>query len=714
MSYQAFISYSHQESASGARKLHQALVRFATPWYRRRRMRLFLDDANLPATPSLWRSIEQALSASQYFIFLASPAAAASVWCNQEISYWLEHKPKENIILVLISGTIQWDREANDFKWAETTAIPEVLKGVFTDEPYHIDLRKLDPAVSTKETAFSQKLAEIASVLLDTPKDDLIGEDLRLHQRALQLAVAVILVLLITSILALWQWRQATVQRDLARQRLSQAIDISEKMLFDIDEKLTGVAGAGDLRRTLTYDALSLLIELRKEAVGHEDLQWAQMTAYYQKGNLAMRYGDLDEAEEAFLKSEQIADMMVKKRPEFIEPYHSWALSYHALGKVRSQQHRFAEAYDAFDRAKQLVDFILEDSKDDEDALLLSLNIYQDWGDAAYENREFSVAHKNYKAGIELSERLAEENPEDAEYLYLYSLMLDRKARYFPIHENPMALLDVREQAADILKRLVKEFPDVTKYRLNLAVAYEKLGDVAFEVKNLEGASSYYSHAVFNVQALYTAEPINNLYKKMLAVDYGKRGQCFVQLGDYDNAMDLFEQEYAWLQALVSVDPENRDYEIFFILAHQHLADLNAKTGNITECKKYYQKAIERALSFLNKDRRNKQSNLLLAAMRVDYANFLVDVDSEASHDLIIRTTDHLEAWLQEYPRQEEGWLYLVQSRTNEYLITKLSGDTKTAEIIRDQVLKTIAGMSKDSRKKYAMEIDTLMKKLQF
>ena len=100
--------------------------------------------------------------------------------------------------------------------------------------------------------------------------------------------------------------------------------------------------------------------------------------------------------------------------------------------------------------------------------------------------------------------------------------------------------------------------------------------------------------------------------------------------------------------------------------------------------------------------------------MRVDYANFLVDVDSEASHDLIIRTTDHLEAWLQEYPRQEEGWLYLAQSRTNEYLFTKLSGDTKTAEIIRDQVLKTIAGMSKDSRKKYAMEIDTLMKKLQF
>jgi hypothetical protein len=127
--------------------------------------------------------------------------------------------------------------------------------------------------------------------------------------------------------------------------------------------------------------------------------------------------------------------------------------------------------------------------------------------------------------------------------------------------------------------------------------------------------------------------------------------------------------------------------------------DLNAKTGNINDCKNYYQKAIERALSFLKKDRQNKQANLLLAAMRVDYANFLVDVNSKVSHDLILRTTDHLEAWLQEYPQQEEGWLYLAQSRTNEYPITVLSGDTQTAEIIRDQVLKTIAGMSKDSRK---------------
>ncbi len=47
MSYKAFISYSHKEHGKQAARVQQALSRFASPWYKRRRLRIFLDDARL-------------------------------------------------------------------------------------------------------------------------------------------------------------------------------------------------------------------------------------------------------------------------------------------------------------------------------------------------------------------------------------------------------------------------------------------------------------------------------------------------------------------------------------------------------------------------------------------------------------------------------------------------------------------------------------------
>jgi tetratricopeptide (TPR) repeat protein len=130
---------------------------------------------------------------------------------------------------------------------------------------------------------------------------------------------------------------------------------------------------------------------------------------------------------------------------------------------------------------------------------------------------------------------LTAQNPDDAEYWFLYAVMLDRKARYFPMHVDPLALLNVREEAVDVLNRLVTEFPETAKYRLNLAIAYEKLGDIALTISNLEGAKAYFSSAVAEMQALFAAEPINNLYKNMLAANYGKLGKTHLALGALEN-----------------------------------------------------------------------------------------------------------------------------------------------------------------------------------
>jgi tetratricopeptide (TPR) repeat protein len=711
MPYHAFISYSHEEGARKARRLHQALLRFASPWYRRRSLRLFLDDANLPASPSLWESIRRALEDSEYFIFLASPSAAESPWCRKEIRFWLDQKGPDSIVLVLLSGTIAWDAATNNFDWSKTTALPHELAGVFSDEPFYVDVSGLSADDRYQGATARSRLADIAAVLLGKEKDDLIGEDLRQHRNALRLAGAAIAILLATSIVAGWQWYEAAVQRDLAETRLEQAVDITERMLFDIDDQLLGVAGAGELRRSLTYSALDLLIKLRQQAAGDDDVEWAQMTAYYQKGNLALRYGDLDEAEHDFREAQGLAEILVEKNTGYLEPYHSWALTHHALGQVYARRKDFDAAYKSYDRAQQLLDFMLEDYADDEDALLLQLNIFKDWGDAAYENRDMPVAHRNYESGIRLIMRLTDENPEDAEYWFLYSVMLDRKARYFPIHESPQELLDIREEAADILTRLATEFPEVAKYRLNLAVANEKLGDIAFEVDNLKGAKHYYSRSIENLRALFYAEPTNNLYRQMLATEYGNYGHILVELGEFDTAEEYFEQEVALSQVLTAIDPQNSDYAYGRVIAQKNLGDYYFRVDAPSSGIEQYRSALARAGELWEQEQ-SRRVTVLLAKLKTDLAEHLLTEEPDDVIDLIGEAEAHLEGWLESNERDSEAWLYLAQARTNSYLMYTENSRPEEAEIAAQRAKDALEQIDDNSRRKFAREIVDVLDRL--
>jgi WD domain, G-beta repeat/TIR domain len=218
ITYDAFISYSHAADGKLAPALQTALQRFAKPWYRRRALHLFRDQTSLSATPGLWPAIETALQSSRYFLLLASPEAADSPWVQQEVEWWLEHKSPDTLLIALTDGTIARDEGASDFNWETTDALPPNLTGIFTETPLWVDFRWAKGAehLSTKNPAFQNALAALAAPLRDIPKEDLIGEDVRQHRRAMLLARGAVAVLVMLLILAGWQWREAENQRNVA------------------------------------------------------------------------------------------------------------------------------------------------------------------------------------------------------------------------------------------------------------------------------------------------------------------------------------------------------------------------------------------------------------------------------------------------------------------------------------------------------------------
>jgi WD40 repeat protein len=212
--YKAFISYSHAVDGKLAPALQTGLERFAKPWYRRRAFRVFRDKTGLSVTHALWRSIERALEASEYFILMASPAAAQSEWVRREIEFWLRHRSAATLLIVLTDGDIAWDAATGDFDWSRTNALPRLLERQFGAEPLHLDLRwaRVDTDLSVRRPRFLDAVATLASSLRNVPLDDLIGEDVahyRTTRRLLRATVAVLVALTVAALYAAYQANQA-------------------------------------------------------------------------------------------------------------------------------------------------------------------------------------------------------------------------------------------------------------------------------------------------------------------------------------------------------------------------------------------------------------------------------------------------------------------------------------------------------------------------
>jgi len=237
MSYDTFISYSHAADGRLAPRVQSGLHRFAKPLLSLRALHVFRDQTSLSATPELWSTIESALNEARFFIFMASPDAAASVWVQREVEHWLSASPMakagkavDHFLIILTAGDILWSSPTGDFDWQQTTALPHQLSKVFAEEPLFVDMRavKSEEDLSLHNSQFRNQIADLAATIHGRPKDELIGEDVRIVRRNRRLAWSAGIALTVLAVAASIMAYVATIQRDAARSREAAALATSQ------------------------------------------------------------------------------------------------------------------------------------------------------------------------------------------------------------------------------------------------------------------------------------------------------------------------------------------------------------------------------------------------------------------------------------------------------------------------------------------------------
>lgn len=240
-------------------------------------MRIFRDQTSLAANPALWRSIEEALTESQYFLLLACPSSAKSEWVQKEIDWWLQNRSVEKLLIALTDGTIAWDEKTRDFDWRRTTAISPSLQGMLPGEPLYADFRvaKARQSYRRSDAAYRSAILDIAAPLSGRSKDDLDGEDIRQHRIALRTAGAVASFIVVLTVMAgigmsLARQRQKTAaSRALASEAASHLDDETDLALL-LSLEARRIADTVESRRSL-LTALQRIPGLAGFLWGHSD-----------------------------------------------------------------------------------------------------------------------------------------------------------------------------------------------------------------------------------------------------------------------------------------------------------------------------------------------------------------------------------------------------------------------------------------------------------
>jgi WD40 repeat protein len=201
--YAAFLSYSRTDAAA-AKLLGHAIERCATPWYRARGRRVFLDTATLAGGGSLRGAIERSLGGSGSLVVLTSAASRRSRWVDIEVTWWLQHRGTDQLHLAVLDGDMDWDTSR---PVSSAGALPDSWRSAFTDEPIWVDLRWMaGPAdVDRRDPRLTDAAAQLVASMRGVPKDQVVGEHLRRRRQTrwvVTTVIAALVVLLATALVS--------------------------------------------------------------------------------------------------------------------------------------------------------------------------------------------------------------------------------------------------------------------------------------------------------------------------------------------------------------------------------------------------------------------------------------------------------------------------------------------------------------------------------
>ncbi|MBL8241916.1 MAG: serine/threonine protein kinase [Bryobacterales bacterium] len=455
-----------------------------------------------------------------------------------------------------------------------------------------------------------------------------VGLFLRRNRALALAATGAATLLIIITVIAVWQAYRARTEHTRAEARFSEVRKMSNALLFDVQDALAPLPGTTPARRLLVAKALEYLSNLAKESTTDRGLQRELAAGYLRVGHLQgnpnfPNLGDttgayasyrkartlLEELHQADAKNEQItndlagaheavADMLalngdsagalealrraVALRDEGNAAADSKAASYHNLAVALADAGETREALALSQKAHALAQSLSGADAPRQQALSYSrlAAVQQRSGDRA-------AAIASYRTALTLYQQLAAADPIAARPKRELSFALEDLASLQPPAEAAPYFL----RTLQLRRELAASDPQNMQARRDLAFALLK-----------QGATE---DALESFRQLSAVDPMNILARRDLALAWERQGNAHLLENNSAAAKASYESLLRTAREWIQRDPANPYANQMLAAAHLKLAEVLPKLGDTAGAVSGARAAIEIIDGLLAKEKEN-------------------------------------------------------------------------------------------------------------
>lgn len=354
--------------------------------------------------------------------------------------------------------------------------------------------------------------------------------------------------------------------------------NISRRFLFDLDDKLTGVAEIS-IREKLAEHVRQACNRLRQASPGDQQSSRDLSMAHSRLGALAALRGALGDAHDHYLRGLAISEELLHEMDDNPTIWRDMALGHSQLASILVQQGQLLEAQAEYETSSKYTLRQINSPYATAQAFMDLLQSFEGRGNICGLLGNLSAASTAYQAAVDTARDLLGSKT-------LLPSAADRPRWLRALATSTVRLGDCQKSQGEFDAAL-KSYTDSLAAREELAFAnpsdrnaqfdvtigYERVGDLQLAQGELDLAVDSYSKAAGKLESLVKKDRGNAVWQRTLGLAWEKQADAAEACGDLDTSLDLLLKAKKAFVALVETAPGNLDY------IHD-IAMLDLKLGN--------------------------------------------------------------------------------------------------------------------------------------
>ena len=250
---------------------------------------------------------------------------------------------------------------------------------------------------------------------------------------------------------------------------------------------------------------------------------------------------------------------------------------------------------------------------------------------------------ESYQASLSIREKLAEQDPNNAEWQRDLSVSHERVGDVRVARGDRAGGLESYQASLSIREKLAEQDPNNAEWQRDLSVSHDRVGDVRVARGDRAGGLESYQASLSIREKLAEQDPNNAEWQRDLSVSFNKVGDVRVARGDRAGGLESYQASLSIREKLAEQDPNNAEWQRDLSVSHERVGDVRVARGDRAGALESYQASLSIREKLAEQDPNNAEWQRDLSVSYLKLGRFYLDQDEDLAIDYLKRCRDTIQ-----------------------------------------------------------------------